>query len=410
MASGLSPAPKRSWDLARLVAPFPSETFLAEHWESRPLHVPRTDPGYYRDVVSLQDIDQLIATASIAARQVTVVGGPDESDGEGATDADTRPTGRPLTSPGGPELLYERFRGGATIVLSFLQERFSPLREFCTALGRELSTGVQANAYVTPAHAQGLAAHYDTHDVFVGQIAGSKRWRLYDAPVETPLAAQHYRRDEHRPTGAATVVDPHAGDLLYLPRGVVHEAQSLDSVSVHLAIGILGITWAEVLHAAVDLFARSAATARHTLPVGFARSPGPRRQAEAAVPELVAAFGAHCRATDLVEHAAALATSRLGPVVEGYLCGIAGSPGLTTATELRRRGEDWTIERRDEERLMLSSGTRFLSMPARLEPELSWLREAAMPVTADDLPGSLLPPERLVLMRRLLQDGFLRIA
>ena len=35
---------------------------------------------------------------------------------------------------------------------------------------------MQINAYITPPENQGFAAHYDTHDVFVLQVSGSKRW------------------------------------------------------------------------------------------------------------------------------------------------------------------------------------------------------------------------------------------
>lgn len=58
---------------------------------------------------------------------------------------------------------------------------------------------------------------------------------------------------------------------------------------------------------------------------------------------------------------------------------------------------------------MLASGTRRLSMPARLEPEVSWLVAAATPVSAGQVPGALLPEERLVLFRQLLMGGFLRL-
>ena len=409
MASGLSPDSQISWGLDRLLAPHRRETFLAQHWESQPLHVARGDTDYYSDLLTLKDVDRLVSTASIGARQVTVVGGaPGPRDEEGA-DADAAPT-RPATSPGGPEWLYERFRAGATLVLSFLQDRCPPLRDFCNGLGRELSAGVQANAYVTPGHAQGLAAHYDTHDVIVVQIFGAKRWKLYGAPVELPLGSQHYRRDEHQPSDPPKVIDLQAGDLLYVPRGVVHEAQSLDSISVHLAVGILGITWADVLHAAVDLFAGDQAAARHSLPVGFARLAEQRARAEAAVPGMLEDLGRYCRPSALINHAAAVATTRLTPDVDGYLCGIAAGPDLALSTPLHRDDHNsWSIDLRDDERLMLGSGTRFLSMPARLEPELTWLRDAPTPVAAQDLPGALLPVERLTLFRRLLQDGFLRI-
>ena len=39
----------------------------------------------------------------------------------------------------------------------------------------------------------GFKAHFDTHDVFVLQIEGCKRWTLYDTPIELPLRGQEYK-------------------------------------------------------------------------------------------------------------------------------------------------------------------------------------------------------------------------
>ena len=51
---------------------------------------------------------------------------------------------------------------------------------------------VQANAYSTPRGSQGFAVHHDTHDVLVLQVAGEKRWQLYDPLLELPLKHQRY--------------------------------------------------------------------------------------------------------------------------------------------------------------------------------------------------------------------------
>jgi len=39
---------------------------------------------------------------------------------------------------------------------------------------------VGANVYLTPAGTQGFAPHFDDVEVFMLQLEGKKRWRLYE--------------------------------------------------------------------------------------------------------------------------------------------------------------------------------------------------------------------------------------
>ena len=73
-----------------------------------------------------------------------------------------------------------------------------PLAVFCRALEEALGHGVQANAYYTPRGSQGFAVHHDTHDVLILQVAGEKRWLLYDPLLELPLKHQRYSRGARR--------------------------------------------------------------------------------------------------------------------------------------------------------------------------------------------------------------------
>src|SRR5262249_17740152 len=86
MASGLTRSDRVRWDVARLVAPYNLGAFLSEHWETKPLHVRHGDPAYFADLLTLSDVDELVATASVAAGQVKVVGGPSGKGDDGDAD------------------------------------------------------------------------------------------------------------------------------------------------------------------------------------------------------------------------------------------------------------------------------------------------------------------------------------
>ena len=101
---------------------------------------------------------------------------------------------------------------------------------------------MQANAYLTPATAQGFAVHHDTHDVFVLQVAGRKRWRVYEPVFELPLKDQRWSPELGDPGPPRDEFTLEAGDTLYLPRGWPHEAFAADEESLHLTVGLHPLT------------------------------------------------------------------------------------------------------------------------------------------------------------------------
>ena len=51
--------------LARCLDPVDAGTFLAEHWEQRPLVVPRDEPGRFNDLLSEADVERLVCSTAI---------------------------------------------------------------------------------------------------------------------------------------------------------------------------------------------------------------------------------------------------------------------------------------------------------------------------------------------------------
>ncbi len=59
---------------------------------------------------------------------------------------------------------------------------------------------------------------------------------------------------------------------------------------------------------------------------------------------------------------------------------------------------------------MLTFDGKNLAFPARIRDELSWVLEREDTFTAAELPGNLDDESRLVLVRRLVREGLLRIS
>jgi hypothetical protein len=127
-------------------------------------------------------------------------------------------------------------RAGATLVLDAVDELHEPLEDLAAELERLFRERIQINSYAGWHTSRGFDLHWDDHDVFILQVAGRKRWRIYGQTRPHPLAGE---TDNPKPAGAplweATLED---GDLLYIPRGWWHVAEPLDEPTLHLTVGV----------------------------------------------------------------------------------------------------------------------------------------------------------------------------
>lgn len=254
---------------------------------------------------------------------------------------------------------------------------------------------MQANAYWTPRGSQGLPVHHDTHDVFVLQVAGEKRWLVYEPVLELPLRDQRYRAAEHGGPGPAVLdLTLRAGDTLYLPRGWLHEALTSATDSLHLTVGVNAYSWLDALKAALEACADDVEFRRSVPADGVPTVDLLARLAERLGPERVAA-----RRRDRF-------VSGRRPILDGQLSALRALDRLTL---------DTPVERRPTVLFALDGATlrfegRTVEFPADLAPELEWLAAADGPLRAAELPGGLDDESRLVLVRRLVREGFLRPA
>jgi hypothetical protein len=310
-------------------------------------------------------------------------------------------------SEGGLEALYQEYRSGATLVLQFLHERWAPLRRLCRSLTDELSAALQVNVYLTPPNAQGLRTHYDSRDVFVLQAAGAKRWRIYDSPVRLPLPDDAHDPDVE-PSGEPLEVVITAGDSLYLPRGYLHDAHSLDEVSLHLTVGVKGVSWASVLVDALQQVVEADATFRESIPPAFATDAATRRACEMTLTELLQGVVHRVDAAAVVERVVERTLLHMAPSLEGHLLDSEDERSLTTGTRLRCMVDTrWLLDRAGD-RIVLRFHGKAVTFPAYVEPELRFMAQTPG-FSARHLPGELDMPSRILLIRRLVMEGFLTI-
>ncbi|MDZ7781878.1 MAG: cupin domain-containing protein [Halioglobus sp.] len=213
--------------------------FARRHWDVAPLYIPGDDEKFAQ-VYSLEAFESDLTETNIRPENVQLTkDGKAVPEGEyllvdRQTDANLKVINLTAT--------YNHWNAGGTIVLRGLHRKSPTLGRQIRHLQKDVPHPLQVNAYATPPHSQGFGAHYDTHDVFVLQIAGHKRWTIAEESVR-PQPLRHDRwflRDPPPDTDMAqsSGIELTPGDFLYIPRGVMHKAASSDVTSLHLTIGI----------------------------------------------------------------------------------------------------------------------------------------------------------------------------
>jgi lysine-specific demethylase/histidyl-hydroxylase NO66 len=355
--------------------------------------VPRGEPGRFDDLLSEADVERLVCSTAIRYPAFRLVrDGGQIGLGAYASEVSWRP---PFTNVADVPRVLAEWEAGATIVLQALHVNWHPLAVFCRLLEDALGYAVQANAYYTPRGSQGFAVHHDTHDVLVLQVAGEKRWLLYEPLLELPLKHQRYSAalGEHgEPTGDLVL---RAGDTLYLPRGWLHQAETSGTDSLHLTIGIAAHTSLDGVKAALDDLEDELEFRRGA--EGGAADGLVERLAEELDPERIE----RRRRRRFVD------TRR--PI---------RADGLSQLKALEQLGPETLLERRETviadleatpDGLALVFEGKEIRFPAHASAELQECFESEEPFRLADLAGELDAEGKLVLARRLVREGFLRI-
>jgi Cupin superfamily protein len=295
-----------------------------------------------------------------------------------------------------PRVLAE-WDAGATIVLQALHVNWHPLAVFCRQLEDALEHPVQANSYYTPRGSQGFAVHHDTHDVLVLQVAGEKRWLLYEPLLELPLKHQRYSKalgDHGEPTDDLVL---RAGDTLYLPRGWLHQAETSDTDSLHLTVGINTYTWLDAAKAALGPLEQDADLRREV------------SSGDGEADEILDQLRAQLAPEDVGRRRRRRFLDTRRPIREDGLSQLRALERLDVETLVERRSTVIADLEEDDDGVGLVFEGRELRFPARARDEVVACFEAEEPFRPSELPGDLDDPGRLVLVRRLVREGFLRV-
>ncbi len=384
-------------------------SFAGERWGRRPL-LTRREPGGagFADLLTLDVVDELLSRRGLRTPFLRVV--KDGSPLDPSRFTRSGGAGAEIGDQVADDLVLQLILAGATVVLQGLHRVWPPVIDFASQLAADLGHPVQVNAYVTPASSQGFAAHYDVHDVFVLQVAGSKRWLVHEPVHPLPLRSQpssDHRAEIEQAAAGPPLIDEvlRPGDALYLPRGYLHSATALGEVSAHLTVGVHPLT----RHAIVEALAALAAgepELRESLPLGIDLADPDALAGELAqTVQLLVKHVENTNAEDVVARLRPAAWSATRPAPIGPLAQAAATESLGAHSVVLLRPQLRHRLRVAGDRVVIELADRTISLPVSTQPALDVLL-SGFPVTVADLPG-LDGADGQTLVRRLLREAVL---
>jgi bifunctional lysine-specific demethylase and histidyl-hydroxylase MINA len=385
--------------LEGLIHPVARSTFFDEHFESKWLYIDRRGEDHFGDLLTLDDVDRLLTHSNFRTTEVFVI------------DAGRPVTVEDFTNPAGaidPAKVYRLHAEGSTVILNRINNYHPPLADLCASMDTEFGATCGANVYVTPPQAQGFGAHFDTHDVFILQLSGTKRWTLYGTPVVLPVAGHGDEGPQREPGEPTAQIDLQPGDTLYIPRGTVHDARSYDDVSVHVTLGIFSFTWADLLLESLASAVLEDPTYRRSLPSSFVLGPPDPADARPVFDELVQHFA------DTVDLRAAMDSlreqflARRGTTFRGQMMQLAQSRELAPESRLVHRPHLLYSLRRDGEQIRLRCCGNETTFPQG-QAQLLDFALGTSSFRLRDVPSHLQDESTVAVIQRLIHSGALKV-
>ena len=239
---------------ADILAPVTPEEFFAVYYGKKALHVPGTAEKF-ASVMSwarLNDILNMTGIWSGASLQL-FLDREAVPPREYCRPAADRGTGAEVPRPD-PARVTELIRRGASVIANDIDSLNPGLAATANAMEAALEAKVQANLYCSWQKHQAFDTHFDTHDVYAIHVEGEKTWRIYEGRLEDPVAHPAFKalgqpyHDKARGK-VKTEFTMRPGDLLYIPRGVYHDAVALTEGTIHISLGATAVIGLDFLTA-----------------------------------------------------------------------------------------------------------------------------------------------------------------
>lgn len=224
-----------------MIHPVKPDKFFKELWERKPLLVRRHLENYNDGWFSTAELDRILRQENIqfgVNLDVTTF-----TDGKRETH---NPAGRAFAP-----VVWDFYQNGCSVRMLNPQTYSRNVWKLLSVLQEYFGCCAGANVYLTPPGTQGFAPHYDDIEAFILQLEGKKYWRLYNPRNDSEnlprFSSGNFSEEEIGEPILDVVLEP--GDLLYFPRGTIHQGKALEDVhSLHITVSCYQKnTWGDLL-------------------------------------------------------------------------------------------------------------------------------------------------------------------
>lgn len=238
----MSSSPK---NFSHLIDPVSVDTFKKVHWRKKHLHLERDEPKHYDNILQQTDVEDLLNSENLSPELIRVFKGDVWKNAMDFSVNKAFELSSALIADNGK--LKECFADGYSIEFNLMEYLIPRSSSFINALLKEVRIPAVAKLFITPPNAQGIRTHFDDEENFILQIAGTKQWTLYPPLYESPIKSMRHLLGPEHLGEALETVHLKAGDLLYVPAGVIHDVKTREDVSIHITIGFTAFRWFDLI-------------------------------------------------------------------------------------------------------------------------------------------------------------------
>lgn len=387
-----------------LLDPVSPTEFVGDYWGSRPFLLERGDKRFYRAVLDESALSKILDEQDLRYPNIQLA-----KDGKYVSPAlyvqeIIQESGSIRDKVIKKLSVIDQFEKGATVVVNAADRLSTAINRLIASLERYFIARSSANLYWTPPDTPGFGRHYDEHDVFILQLAGTKQWEVF-SPKDTDMystTTASFSTDHANPLCACVL---QSGDLLYIPRGFPHRAAPLGHRSLHLALGLTPFTYAD-LFSCLTAYLQRRSNMEQRLPHKLLKQATFGMLEHADVSHISEELRGLIE-TEIV-HTAILGLLRdriaaIMPVDDNLFGDLLGLTEFDPNRQFFNRAHLMIIEQTGQALRLLSNG-RCLEIPAKHAQSLRILVDSDI-VTIAELPGDYIENKKLI--QFLIREGIL---